>query len=87
LTHEREVEKMGAQARGNRDLEVTKALLSGESPSGNIQAGVGFNSLVEAKDERETTPKLGSGFSDPSMVPEFDAPMAPLGTQTLALPQ
>jgi hypothetical protein len=87
LTHEREVEKMGAQARGNRDLEVTKALLSGESPSGNIQAGVGFNSLVEAKDERETTPKLGPGFSDPSMVPEFDAPMAPLGTQTLALPQ
>lgn len=71
LKHEREVEKQGAQARGNRDLEVTKSLLNGETPAGNIEAAVGFNSLTEAKDERETAPKLGSGFRDASMVPQF----------------
>jgi hypothetical protein len=71
LKHEREVEKQGAQARGNRDLEVTKSLLNGETPAGNIEAAVGFNSLTEAKDERETAPKLGSGFRDANMVPQF----------------
>lgn len=71
LKHEREIEKQGAQARGNRDLEVTKSLLNGETPAGNIEAAVGYNSLTEAKDERETTPKLGSGFRDPAMVPQF----------------
>lgn len=85
MKHEREIEKQGAQARGNRDLEVTKAILKGETPPAMIEAGVGFNALTEAKDERETAPKLGSGFSDPSMVPpQFSGqqlPMGPLSTQ------
>lgn len=85
LKHEREVEKMGAQARGNRDLEITKALTKGETPVGAIEAAVGFNSLTERKDERETAPKLGSGFSDPSMVPPQlsgqQLPMGPLSSQ------
>lgn len=85
LKHEREVEKMGAQARGNRDLEITKALTKGEAQPGNIEAAVGFNSLTETKDSRETAPKLGSGFRDPSMVPpQFSGqqlPIGPLSTQ------
>lgn len=89
MKHEREVEKMGAQARGNRDLEVTKAMLSGEAPRGNIEAAVGYNALTEAKDERDTRPRnLGSGFSDPAMVPpQFTnsggqpLPIGPLSSQ------
>ena len=80
MKHEREVEKMGAQARGNRDLEVTKALLKGETPPAMIEAGVGFNELTEAKNERETAPKLGSGFSDPNAVPpQFSGQQLPIG--------
>lgn len=51
--HNRGVEMQGAQARGNRDLEVTKALLKGEAASGNIEAGVGFNKLTERSDRTE----------------------------------
>ena len=84
MKHEREVEKMGAQARGNRDLEVTKALLNGETPAGQIEAAVGYNKLKEMEDSRDTAapinrgpapgapsgaPALGSGFDDPSAVP------------------
>lgn len=109
LKHEREVEKMGAQAAGNRSLEVTKALLGGETPSQNIEAAVGFNKLKDMDEARETAapvmtgpapgftpsssgpseaPALGSGFSDPSMVPpQLDqgagqqAPIGPLSSQ------
>ena len=85
LNHEREIEKQGAQARGNRDLEVTKAILKGETPPQNIEAGVGYNALTETKDERETAPKLGSGYSDPTMVPQQfsgqQLPIGPLSTQ------
>lgn len=85
LTHERDIEKQGAQARGNRDLEVTKAILNGETGAGNIQAGVGYNALTEAKDQRDTAPKLGSGFSDPSAIPPQlagqELPIGPLGTR------
>ena len=85
MKHEREVEKMGAQARGNRDLEVTKALLNGETPPQNIEAAVGYNKLKEMENSRDTAapvnrgpapgtgptgaPALGSGFSDPNAVP------------------
>jgi len=105
MKHERDVEKMGAQAAGNRSLEVTKALLSGETPAGMIEAAVGYNKVQEAEGKRNTfapknnpiasgaapgtgpsgAPALGSGFSDPSMVPEQlsgqRAPIGPLSTQ------
>ncbi len=84
LKHEREVEKMGAQARGNRDLEVTKSLLNGETPPQMVEAAVGFNALTESKDQRDTAPKLGSGFSDPNAVPPQlsgqQLPIGPLST-------
>ncbi|CBX88001.1 structural, N4 gp59-like protein [Roseovarius Plymouth podovirus 1] len=108
MKHERDVEKMGAQAAGNRSLEITKALLNGETPSGMIEAAVGYNKVQEAEGKRNTfspvnnpissgpapgtgpsgAPALGSGFSDPSMVPpQLDqqagqrVPIGPLSTQ------
>ena len=67
-----------------RDLEVTKALLKGETPAPMIEAAVGYNALTEQKDERETAPRVGSGFSDPNAVPPQLAvqqlPIGPLGT-------
>ncbi len=56
-SHERAVETVGAQAAGNRDLEVTKALLKGESPVGNIEAGVGFNTITDAADRKRSANK------------------------------
>ncbi|WHM52897.1 portal protein [Sulfitobacter phage vB_SupP_AX] len=83
--HDREIQKMGAQARGNRDLEITKALTKGEAPSQNIEAAVGFNELTKAKNDRDTAPKLGSGFDDPAAVPPQlsgqQLPIGPLSTQ------
>ncbi len=80
MTHEREVEKMGAQARGNRDLEVTKAMLKGETPPEMLEASIGYNALTEQKDERDTAPKLGSGFLDPNAVPpELGGQQLPIG--------
>lgn len=105
MKHEREVEKMGAQAAGNRSLEVTKALLSGETPAGNIEAAVGYNKLSDMENKRQTmapvnapiargatpgtrlqgAPALGSGFSDPSMIPPQLSgqrlPIGPLSSQ------
>ena len=65
MKHEREVEKMGAQAAGNRSLEVTKALLSGETPGGMIEAAVGFNKMQDIENARNTaapvsTPVFGN---------------------------
>ena len=56
-SHERAVETVGAQAAGNRNLEVTKALLSGETGAGNIEAGVGFNEITEASDRARSARK------------------------------
>jgi len=85
MKHERDIEKMGAQARGNRDLEITKAMTKGETPPEMLEAAVGYNRLTESKDERETAPKLGSGFSDPSAVPPQlsgqQLPIGPLSSQ------
>ena len=82
LTHERDIEKQGAQARGNRDLQITKALTDGKSNPQNVEAAVGWNRLTESKDERETAPNLGSGFTDPNAVPpQLSGQPLPTGPQ------
>ena len=63
--HDRNVEAMGAQARGNRDLEVTKELLKGQTGAGNIEAAVGFNRLTEDSDTRQ-----GNGPPPQPQVPQ-----------------
>jgi hypothetical protein len=74
--HARNVETMGAQASGNRDLEVTKALLSGEAAPGNIEAGVGFNRLTDVADAQKasnrtpvSTPLASSQLAPPEQFP------------------
>ena len=82
--HDRNVETMGAQARGNRDLEVTKELLKGETGVGNIEAAVGFNKLTEDADTRQGNGPPQAPVQQPA--PQFQqaAPpqqMAPLQQQ------
>ena len=54
IKHARAVETQGAQASGNRKLEVTKEILKGETAPGNIEAAVGFNKLSEDGDDAPT---------------------------------
>lgn len=51
IKQNRLVEAQGAQAKGNRELEITKELLKGESPTENVEAAVGFGKLTDAKNE------------------------------------
>ena len=51
--HERDLQKQGAQAQANQDLEVTKALLKSKKPEekpGDVEAAVGFNQLSKSKE-------------------------------------
>ncbi len=66
--HERAVESMGAQASGNRDLEVTKAILNGEAAPGNIEAGVGFNKITDDLD------RIRSANRTPAAIPQEQFP-------------
>lgn len=56
-THARDLDKQGAQARGNQDLVVTKALAApkkeGERAS-DIEAAVGYNDLTEDRSRTNT---------------------------------
>lgn len=70
--HQRTVEAQGAQARGNRDLEVTKGILKGEAPAQNIEAALGYNKLQETADQMQAAPK-----PKPAPLP----PMAPVAPQ------
>jgi hypothetical protein len=88
--HQRNIEQQGAQARGNRDLEVTKAMTKGDAQAGNIEAAVGYNKLVEAGDRQQAstpTPMPGPVPQEPQF------PMGPLQSapapqpQPIALPQ
>lgn len=77
IKHQRGVETTGSQARGNRDLEVTKSLLEGSAAAGQIEAAVGYNKLVEESDriqgETPTMP-VGRPPEPEQVVPQ----MAPL---------
>lgn len=80
VQHERDIEKMVAQSRGNRSAQVTKAILDGETGSGNIEAAVGYNKLIEAEEERETAPRVPTGGA---FIPQNTGQpqgLAPLGT-------
>lgn len=52
--HARELEKSQAQARGNQELEVTKALLKPRKPEErgpDVEAAIGYNALTDRKDD------------------------------------
>ena len=70
--HERNIETAGAQARGNRDLAVTRGLLDGNTQPGNISAAVGFNQLTEQQNSRNTSlpqPAPEIPPQDPNAIP------------------
>ena len=72
------IEKQGAQARGNQNLEVTKALLAGESPVQNIEAAVGFNKITERSAEMKDM--VGS-LNGASTIGQAQAPLGSLPQQ------
>lgn len=84
--HKQSIEASGAQASGNRDLEVAKALLKGETPAQQIEAAVGYNKLVDEADKLKAQP-APKPFTPPAdAVPLAPIP-APPQQQPLALPQ
>lgn len=83
-THAQNVEAMGAQARGNRDTEVSKALLKGEAAPQQIEAAVGFNKMTEEGDKTKSAPR--QQFNSPAQLVPM-APIEPQPAQTLAFPQ
>jgi len=86
--HQRAVENAGAQARGNRDLEVTKGLLKGETPAGMIEAAVGYNKLIEESDRVQAQTPTAPVGRPPEPDPTLQmAPLQSAQPQPLALPQ
>lgn len=81
--HQRTVEQQGAQARGNRDLEITKGFIKGEAPSQNIEAAVGFNKLTEQSDAQQAKPIREPA---PYTPPQGQMPLAPLQSAQPQLP-
>jgi hypothetical protein len=74
VDQQRKVELMGAQARGNRARDVTMGLLKGDTPHQNIEAAVGYNSIIDKKDEMKS-----------KSVPKVDQPyVRPVGQPALA---
>ena len=48
--HAREMDKQAGQARGNQDLQITKALtekIKDGDKRGDVEAGIGFNQLSD----------------------------------------
>jgi hypothetical protein len=92
VDHQRAVELMGAQARGNRNRDVTMGLIKGETTPQNIEAAVGYNSLIERKDEMKakTAPTVNQPYvppvGQPALAPLQSAQPQPQPTQGLAIP-
>ena len=70
--HNEKMEQMKAQAEGNQDLEITKALLKDHKPEdkpGSVEAAVGYNRLSKAMHEMDNAPEqnLGSKYWNPAL--------------------
>lgn len=83
--HKESMEKDSAQSEGNRDLEVTKALLKSKKDgeqSGDIDAAIGYNELTRTKpssimqrmnqEPDNSELNLGSSQFDPSLDPALN---------------
>ena len=91
IDHQRAIELMGAQAKGNRTRDVTMGLIKGEAAPQNIEAAVGYNSLIEKKDEAKSKmPPVLPAYTPPAgqvpMAPLQSAPQQVQPTQGLAMP-
>ncbi len=82
--HVRDMEKQAGQARGNQDLEVTKALLKSKKPeesTPDVEAAIGYNEISKPntstlqRDQAaqvDPTASLGSQFFDPRLDPALN---------------
>ena len=60
ITHAQDMEKQSEQARGNQDLEITRALMRSEKEgetSPDIEAGVGYNQLSKELNSASNQPR------------------------------
>lgn len=73
--HEREMAKQGAQARGNQDLQVTKALTTPVKDghrAPDVEAAVGFNHLTDiARNGHSVASPAQSAVASPPIQPEL----------------
>lgn len=70
-THERDMQKQQAQAQGNQDLQVTKALLTPQKEgerAPNIEAGIGYNELSRNNSSSSAAP-VGSTIARDGLAP------------------
>lgn len=73
--HEREMQKQKGQAQGNKELEVTKALLSPKKPDESkpdIDAAVGFNAVTKDDPERNIGSQYFNAKLDPALNPSLN---------------
>lgn len=73
IDHRRKLQLAQAQAEGNRDYEITKALvkpIKENEREGDIEAGIGFNSLVQDADKPPPTVDMGVPQEAQMMPPE-----------------
>lgn len=76
--HARDLDKMGAQARGNQDLVITKALATPkkmDQKDPDIEAAVGYNEVTEQKSRENTIrppapPPMVDNFGQTEELPE-----------------
>lgn len=77
VTHDRDMQKQSAQAKGNQSLEITKGLLKsnkeGESRP-DINSAIGYNELSKMMDspDRQQTPNIGSQEFNPANDPALN---------------
>ena len=70
--HARDLDRQGAQARGNQDLVITKALaqpLKPENTRPNIEAAVGYNEITEEKARNNTQYSPPVSVDTPAQMP------------------
>ena len=77
VSHDRDMQKQSAQAKGNQSLEITKGLLKstkeGESRP-DVNSAIGYNELSKMLDDpaKQETPNLGSKDFNPTNDPALN---------------
>jgi hypothetical protein len=74
--HARDLDRQGAQARGNQDLTVTKALLAPRKPDQSkpdIEAAVGYNELTQQQAHSNTLEHPALRVDTPIQTPPLQA--------------
>lgn len=83
VTHQRGLQMAQAQAEGNRDYEITKALVKPKKEGerdGDVEAAIGFNSLVQDADKPAPVVDTPAPIEAQGMPPEqmFAEPAGPI---------